>query len=468
MQKRDTISNLVSALSALLADALAVFLGVRLAQWWRFHSGSFAVDPVKGVPPPEVLAQHAGLMTLAAVVVFGFLQLYRRPQMGRFEDKVPRIVRALLVTFFLYIALEAVLRINPQFSRIGLALAFPCVGLAVLLERYVIYRIEWNLARHMDKINHVLIVGTDAVARRVMEAIRREPFHRATVHGFVRVDDRAAEVPADRILGDFACIEGLITRLGVNQVILADQDLGRQRMTDLVSLCENRYVRFSLVPDLFRVLTSSVEVQDIGGVPVLGMGRWPLDSMARRLSKRLFDITGALVGLLLAGPVILLAGLVVRLTSAGPMFYRQTRCGESGRHFRIVKIRTMVADAEKAGPGWTTPDDPRRTRLGTFLRKWNIDELPQFWNVLVGDMSLVGPRPERPEYVSQFQAEFDKYMRRHNHKPGITGWAQVNGLRGDTSIQDRLKYDLYYLENWSLSLDVKILLKTFSATRNAY
>ena len=183
MQKRDTISNLVSALAALLADALAVFLGVRLAQWWRFYSGSFSVDPVKGLPPPEVLAQHAWLMTLAAVLVFGFLQLYRRPQMGRFEDKVPRIVRALLLTFFLYIALEAVLRINPQFSRIGLALAFPSVGLAVLLERYVIYRIEWNLARHMDKINHVLIVGTDAVARRVMEAIRREPFHRATVHG---------------------------------------------------------------------------------------------------------------------------------------------------------------------------------------------------------------------------------------------------------------------------------------------
>jgi lipopolysaccharide/colanic/teichoic acid biosynthesis glycosyltransferase len=160
---------------------------------------------------------------------------------------------------------------------------------------------------------------------------------------------------------------------------------------------------------------------------------------------------------------------LIRRESPGPVFFRQIRCGESGRRFTIYKLRTMRVDAEEeTGPVWTSENDPRRTRIGAFLRRHNLDELPQFWNVLKGEMSLVGPRPERPHFVEQFKEDISRYMWRHVSKPGMTGWAQVNGLRGNTSIRERIKYDLYYLENWSLAFDFKILLRTFFSRRNAY
>ena len=233
--------------------------------------------------------------------------------------------------------------------------------------------------------------------------------------------------------------------------------------------CERRLADFHMVPDMFSLLTSRVDVQTLDGIPLLGVSRWPLDFFWNRAVKRLADLAGSLVGLLLFAPVMALAALAIRLTSPGPVFYMQERCGEKGQVFRIWKLRTMKVDAEsESGPVWTVENDPRRTRVGGFLRRWNIDELPQFWNVLAGDMSLVGPRPERPHFVEQFKEDIQRYMQRHAHKPGMTGWAQVNGLRGNTSIHDRIKYDLFYLENWSLALDFKIILRTLVSTRNAY
>jgi exopolysaccharide biosynthesis polyprenyl glycosylphosphotransferase len=237
----------------------------------------------------------------------------------------------------------------------------------------------------------------------------------------------------------------------------------------MTALCQNHFVHFRLVPDLFRILTSGLEVTNIGSTPVLGIRKWPLDYFWRRLSKRVFDLIGASFGLLISSPVILIAGIATKITSPGPVFFRQKRLGENGLEFALIKIRSMRHDPDaESRPGWTRENDPRRTRLGAFLREWNIDELPQFWNVLVGQMSLVGPRPEQPFYVEKFKDEFDRYMRRHTYKPGITGYAQIQGLRGDTSIEERLKADLYYLENWSLSFDFKILLKTLFSRKNAY
>jgi exopolysaccharide biosynthesis polyprenyl glycosylphosphotransferase len=223
------------------------------------------------------------------------------------------------------------------------------------------------------------------------------------------------------------------------------------------------------VPDLFQILMGSMDVQMVDDIPLLGGSRWPLDYFWNRLLKRMEDVVGAVVGLVLSAPIILVAAVAIKLTSPGSVFYRQERCGERGRRFLLYKLRTMQVDAEKeTGPVWTVENDPRRTGLGAFLRRYNLDELPQFWNVLRGDMSLVGPRPERPEFVEQFREEIDRYMARHISKPGLTGWAQVNGLRGNTSIEERIRYDLYYLENWSLSFDFKILFKTLIANQNAY
>ena len=185
--------------------------------------------------------------------------------------------------------------------------------------------------------------------------------------------------------------------------------------------------------------------------------------------KRGEDIIGATIALLLSSPIIILAAIMIKRASPGPIFYKQERCGENGKNFNLYKLRTMQIDAEEnSGPVFTAENDPRTTKIGALLRKTNLDELPQLWNVLKGEMSMVGPRPERPHFVEKFKTDINKYMWRHVSKPGMTGWAQVNGLRGNTSIEDRIKYDLYYLENWSLTFDFKILVRTLFANKNAY
>jgi exopolysaccharide biosynthesis polyprenyl glycosylphosphotransferase len=212
-----------------------------------------------------------------------------------------------------------------------------------------------------------------------------------------------------------------------------------------------------------------VDVVSFDGVPLVGIRHIPLHYPWNRFVKRCSDLVGSAAGLILSSPAVALAAIAIKLDSKGPVFYSQERCGEDGTCFRLYKLRTMAEDAEKdTGPVWATENDPRCTRVGAVLRKYNLDELPQLYNVLRGDMSLVGPRPERPHFVSRFTEDMPKYMIRHAVKSGITGWAQVNGLRGDTNIKARLRYDMYYLENWSILFDLKIILMTLFARRNAY
>jgi exopolysaccharide biosynthesis polyprenyl glycosylphosphotransferase len=356
-------------------------------------------------------------------------------------------------------------------SRGVMGLALPIVTVFVLLERYILYRIEWNLARHSRARNHVLIIGTDGVAAHLRRTLKREAMLRATVVGFLRADAGEADpaiAPGD-ILGTLDELEAVMEARRVNQVILTAVDVDHARIVQTILLCERHLATFNMVPDLFRIMTSSMDVQSLDDIPLLGISPWPLDRFGNRLLKRIEDLVGGTVGLVVAAPVIAAASAAVKLTSPGPVFFRQERCGEDGRRFTILKLRTMRTDAEAGtGPVFAAETDPRTTRVGAFLRRHNLDELPQLWNVLCGDMSLVGPRPERPHFVEQFKEDVDRYMWRHVSKPGMTGWAQVNGLRGNTSISERVKYDLYYLENWSLAFDFKILVKTLFARENAY
>jgi exopolysaccharide biosynthesis polyprenyl glycosylphosphotransferase len=231
-------------------------------------------------------------------------------------------------------------------------------------------------------------------------------------------------------------------------------------------------VGIRVFPDVFQFMASEVTIGDLGGLPLLTIRDVALQGWKLTV-KRIMDVIISAIGLVLCSPFLLLTAILIKLDSPGPVFYTQERMGLDARPFRIIKFRSMRVDAEKAGPGWTTPDDPRKTKLGAFIRRFNIDELPQLVNVLVGDMSLVGPRPERPVYVEQFRQIIPRYMDRHREKAGLTGWAQVNGMRGDTSIVERTKYDLWYIENWSIGLDLNILIRTvlqtiFGTNRNAY
>jgi exopolysaccharide biosynthesis polyprenyl glycosylphosphotransferase len=223
-----------------------------------------------------------------------------------------------------------------------------------------------------------------------------------------------------------------------------------------------------VIPSYFQILASGLRLETISGVPVLGVSELPLDHLVNRALKRIVDIVGAIVGLLISIPLMTIFGAIVYRESPGPIFYFQERTGRNGRKFKIIKIRSMRMDAEKTGAQWAKENDPRRLRVGALMREWNIDEVPQFWNVLKGEMSLVGPRPERPELISQFKYQIPHYHARHSCLPGMTGWAQANGWRGNTSLEERIRYDIWYIENWSLGLDFRIMMLTFMKRKNAY
>ncbi len=474
---RDNFDAFCSILAG-LADALAAFCGVMLATWIRFDSGLIPLHHNEIFPPRVMYVSAAAVLTPLLVIIFRQIGLYIRPQLGSFGDKLPRIVRGVSITLATALALSFVVRPAdwPPYSRTVAFLAFFTVLLLVLTERFFLFRSELHWARRTAPIRRILIIGVDDLAARIRRALEREPRLRSRLAGYLvpvepggRPIALSSAITPKLVKGHIGELEQVVAEEQVDEIILADTSISHKRLTQILFHCERNLIPFRMVPDLYGVLTSRVRVNHIADIPLIGMAAWPLDAFWNRVLKRLEDIAGALIGLLVSAPVLLVAAPLIKRSSPGPVFYRQIRCGIAGKPFHIYKLRTMPVDAESStGPVWATPDDPRRTRIGEFLRRWNLDELPQFWNVLKGDMSLVGPRPERPHFVDQFKDDIGHYMTRHVSRPGMTGWAQVNGLRGNTSIEDRVQHDLYYLENWSLSFDLKILIQTFFNRQNAY
>lgn len=462
---------MLASVIALAFDAVAVFAGFLLATWIRFKTGWIHIPFGTPLNLYSMYAAGAALGTIPFLMVFQSLGLYKRPQIGPFPNRIPRIVRGALLGTLIATVLAFALKNIAEFSSVALVLSFPTISFMVLLERYILFRIEWHYARHARRFNRVLIIGTDSVAAHIKRTIERERMLRSKVVGFLDStgEPRDESITREEILGTVEDLDTLLSEKEIDQVILSGSSMGRDRIVDILMLCEKNLASFNIVPDLFSIITSSMDVQSMDDIPLLGMAAWPLDMFWNRALKRAEDIAGSLLGLILTGPFIIVAAIMVKRSSPGPAFYVQKRCGEAGKTFNLYKLRTMRVDAEAdTGPVWAQSDDRRRTRIGAFLRSRNLDELPQLWNVLCGHMSLVGPRPERPHFVEKFRNGIRGYMWRHVSKPGITGWAQVNGLRGNTSIEERIKYDLYYLENWSIAFDFKIIAKSLFARQNAY
>ncbi len=463
-RKRNKL-QILSPISA-LCDAVVIYGAMLAAFWMRFHwRWIHRFLPVtKGYPGLSLYLWAAAAATIVLLLLLRNAGFYRRPRLVKAPVEFLSLARTTTLGFLVLMALAFSIR-STEFSRGVVGIAWVTTTLALGVERAVFNAVErWLYTRHHGGIR-VLFVGGNAAAARIADGIRREPRMGYRVVGWIRTrdDESLDEWPC---LGTIDDLEEVIERDRVHEVILAAPGLSHDRITDLMGQCERSLAAFKMVPDLFEVLAARLELTSINGIPVLGAREFPLDRLWNRTVKRTFDILGAAAGLVITAPFVLLAALCVRLDSKGPALYRQRRLGENGREFTLYKLRTMVVDAEPDGrPGWTVQDDPRCTRVGRILRRTNIDELPQLWNVLIGQMSLVGPRPERPHYVDEFKRGYERYMTRHAIRPGMTGWAQVNGLRGDTSIAERLKYDLYYLEHWSLSFDIKILFLTLFSLR---
>ena len=454
---------------ALAADMAVIWLAQMLAVWIRFDSGWIRIPFGRD---PDLYAKY-GLAAVAVLpvyaAVFQILKLYSRPQDGTFSHKIPRLVRGCIVGGLGVLVVNSLLKNVAAYSNGAIIVSFFTVTLLVLVERGLMFQMEIRLARRSPPCHRTMIVGAGEDAVRLIEALAADPRLRTRAAGVLTVGGETphASIPQELLCGDYGALEKAVAERRIDQLILTGHAMSHEQTANLILFCEQHLIRFNMVPDLFRMLTSHMEFQLIEGIPILGISRWPLDQVWNRMLKRLVDIAGGLVGLIFAGPVMLVAAILIVRESPGPVLYVQERCGRRGRSFRLYKLRTMRTDAEsERQPGWTVADDPRRTRIGAWLRKYNVDEMPQFWNVLRGDMSLVGPRPERPYFVARFAPDVEHYMWRHVSKPGLTGWAQVNGLRGDTSIAERVKYDLYYLEHWSLAFDFKIILRTLLDYRN--
>jgi exopolysaccharide biosynthesis polyprenyl glycosylphosphotransferase len=314
-------------------------------------------------------------------------------------------------------------------------------------------------AQGIDRDN-LLIIGIGKIAREITGKIKARPGLGYNIVGVVVNDTSRAKgnLLGFPVLGAYPDLPMLIDAYGVGQVIIALPEPNRNDLVELITLCQRGRVDIKVYPDMFAYMAGDLNVDDLGGTPLITVRDIALRGWRLSL-KRGLDILGSAIGLVFLSPLLLFTALLVRLTSEGPVFLVQERMGLDGRPFPLIKFRTMQVDAEVNGPGWTVEDDPRVTPLGRWLRRTSWDEMPQLINVLAGHMSLVGPRPERPVYVRQFRERIPRYMERHREKAGMTGWAQVNGLRGDTSIAERTSYDLWYVENWSLWLDIKIIIR---------
>ncbi len=329
----------------------------------------------------------------------------------------------------------------------------------LMLGRFLTNWLRKRLQERGIGKDKVLLVGTGDTAHMILQRIVWSPDLGYDLVGIIDGDGTESEILGVPILGNPEDLPDLIDKYKIDEVIVAIPEKGHRETLHVISYCERGRVTIKVFPDLFQYITTSAGIEDLGGLPLLSVRDYALRGYFLTL-KRVIDFFGSAVGLVVLSPLMFMTALAIKLESPGPVFFVQPRMGLDGREFMMIKFRSMRTDAEKDGPGWTVRDDPRQTRIGMWLRRLEVDELPNLINVLLGEMSLVGPRPEQAYYVEQFRRYVPRYMDRHREKGGMTGWAQVNGLRGDSSISERTKYDLWYSENWSILLDTKILLRT--------
>jgi exopolysaccharide biosynthesis polyprenyl glycosylphosphotransferase len=458
--------------AAITGDWIMAVLASVAAFWIRFHTSLRDV----GVFEDRTLEQYGGHVALGSISLIAVLAkqgIYNRAALLRSRWVADRITIGVLWWTAGFLAVTLAFKINPPISRMYMALNGACVLLFLIAWRRAYDVFLRSGPRIAALRQRTIFVGWNDEAAHFSKSLKKDEACAFDVLGWVdtksredHAGSRSSDVPR---LGSISEMEHILARNQADMVVLADLNGPRDQIVELANLCERELVNFKVIPSCFRIFVSGLHLETVAGTPILGIDRLPLDSSLNVAVKRTLDIVGAVIGLVLFSPVIALFGALVRLESRGPIFYRQRRTGINGRTFEIIKIRSMKLNAEQGtGARWCVKDDPRRLRVGAFMRKWNIDELPQFWNVIKGEMSLVGPRPERPELIKNFKHEIPHYQARHNAKPGMTGWAQVKGWRGDTDLSERIKCDLWYLENWSIMLDLQIMLLTLSRRENAY
>jgi Undecaprenyl-phosphate glucose phosphotransferase len=440
-------------------DGLLIFAAWAASYWIRFHWLPLAAP--LGVPALGRYLWFGAVLTPVALLVLRSFRLYRSARTARLSQELWSLVQGIAIV-------SALAALGSYFLRGELArsvlLLFALLASAALCAFHVSIRLALrSLRRHGKNLRHVLIVGTGALAERVARKMKAQSDYGFSVLGLVSAEaaDVGSEMDGLRVVGAVADLPGLAERTHADLVYLALDRAEHEAELEALERLSDSTAAVRLIPDLSRAFTLNASVEDFDGTPVVLVTESP-DQGWNLVWKRGFDLVFAALGLVLLSPVLLAIAIGVKLDSPGPVFFIQERVGMNGRRFRMIKFRTMRPGADAGGAQWSRAEDPRRTRAGAVLRRLSLDELPQLWNVLVGHMSLVGPRPEQPLFVDRFRASVPRYMLRHHVKSGITGWAQVHGLRGDTPLERRIEYDLYYIEHWSMGLDLKIIFLTLA------
>lgn len=458
-------------------DLFALTIAFVLGYYARIFLPFF---PVPRDPPP--LVEYLPVLIVHLVVnttLFYVTQLYHQRRVSSILDMIRSLVGTLTVGTLVTSALQEFMFKNTAFEvdyPRGMFFYIWVISLLILAFGRVSHRLlvlHWR--RKGRLLDNLLIVGTGTSSHELINFIDHSPALGFQVIGVVSSASKLlpkgkfANIP---IIGHYEQLPEIMDRHQIEHVVIAlpTEELGK--LTKIIGYCRRGKVDIKVFPELFSLMTGEMILDDVGGKRMVSVQDIVLRGWRLSL-KRGMDIVGAMVGMMLFSPLMMFTGLLIKLQRSGPVFHIQNRMGMDGKSFSMFKFRSMREDAEDDGPGWTVKDDSRITRLGRLMRRTSWDEMPQLINVLLGDMSLVGPRPEQPFYVKEFRQRIPRYMDRHQEKAGMTGWAQVNGLRGDTSISERTRYDLWYVEHWSLWLDCKIILRTLfqivrGSSPNAY
>ena len=412
--------------------------------WYlRFKSGVFVQDA--GVLPAKTYFSALFLIIPGYLLLYSIFQLYMPRRVKSYRKELMDIIRANGIGFMIFILVLYFIK-QEHFSRQMLCIFFFINISLEFASRYLIRTILWKMRKQGLNQKHILMIGESQMAEQYMDRLRENPKWGYQVFAHLKDEEK---------------LERILEGNELDEVVIALRAEDYGKLERIVDVCEKAGVHTKMIPDFGNVISTRPYIEDVQGIPVIHVRRVPLNIMRNRVAKRAVDLIGATVAIILFSPVMLLTALVVALTEEGSVIYRQERVGLHNQVFYMYKFRSMIMqDEEKEKAEWSTRNDPRITPVGKLIRRTSIDELPQLVNVLKGEMSLVGPRPERPQFVQKFRDEIPRYMVKHQVRPGMTGWAQINGYRGNTSIEKRIEYDLYYIENWTMVFDMKILILT--------
>ncbi|MFB6366256.1 undecaprenyl-phosphate glucose phosphotransferase [Paenibacillus elgii] len=452
-------------------DFICVQLIFLFSWWLKFKSGWIPSDNPLPLHKYALWSLIYGGIAIFLSYSFNFYTPKRRK---KFSYELFTIIQVYTISLLILLSFLFIFK-ELDISRSFLLLFLVNNILAISFYRYILKTSLKRLRQKGYNKQFVLILGAGSIGKRFYRNLLKHPELGYEVAGFLDDFQDCHEVGFENykpILGRVDELEAILEKTLIDEVIIALPLDAHHKFGKIINTCEKAGVKTLIIPDYFDYLPSRPYFDNFAGIPLINVRDIPLDEFRNRFFKRAFDIAFSLAAILITLPLLILIAIGVKITSPGPIIFKQERVGLNRRNFMMYKFRSMRVQTEQSSDTkWTTENDPRKTKFGTFLRKTSLDELPQFFNVLFGHMSVVGPRPERPYFVEQFKEEIPKYMVKHHIRPGITGWAQTNGLRGDTSIEDRIKHDIFYIENWSFLFDIKIIWKTIIngfVNKNAY